>query len=106
MCTVVLPKVRNGKPIHKVEKFLRRIVPEDDPLPIIHKESGEGVIELFRVHTAIPFAHTSHRNVCVSRSNLQGIYSAKSCKCSSSSTLMINMPLALPNCGGLRAASG
>src|SRR6266851_3552383 len=38
------------QPIHKVEKFLGRIVPEDDPLPIIHKEFGEGVIKLFRVH--------------------------------------------------------
>ena len=37
--------------VHEVEEFLRRIVPEDDPLPVIDKESGEGVIELFRVHT-------------------------------------------------------
>src|SRR5262249_26836439 len=42
---------QKGQAVHKVEKFLRRIVPEDDPLPLIDKESGEGVIELFRVHT-------------------------------------------------------
>jgi hypothetical protein len=40
--------------VHEVEEFLRSFVPEDDPLPIIDKESGEGVIELCHVHSNNP----------------------------------------------------